>query len=99
MNTVKLRMQLAEDTASEYYDGDIQALLTDVKAAGGPRQFIEGGGLAIPYYKRREELQVVYGESDEEAAQYSDKQVFATYTDIFSDAIRRLNRKNGNGEL
>ncbi len=42
MNSIKLRHELAEETAKEYYEGNVQNLLADVKAAGSVEHFIEG---------------------------------------------------------
>lgn len=95
MNSVKTRQQLAEDIATEYYEGNVQNLLADVKAAGSVEYFIEGGALAVYYYDQRKELQEIFGQSDTEAAEYSDEKVWSTYKNVMGAAIQRLQNKWG----
>lgn len=95
MNSIKTRQTLAEDIATEHYEGNVQNLLTDVKAAGSPLQFVEGGGLAVYYYDQRKELQEIFGQSDAEAYEYSDNKVWSTYKTVMVAALNRLQARYG----
>lgn len=82
--------ETAKAIALGYYDNNIEALLADVDAAGGSVNFIQGGGLAIPYDTQRAELQEIYEQTEAEAAKYTNEQVFNTYIYVMSQAISLL---------
>lgn len=82
--------ETAKAIALSYYDNNIEALLADVDAAGGSVNFIQGGGLAIPYDTQREELAEIYEQTEAQAAKYTNEQVFNTYVYVMSQAIALL---------
>lgn len=102
MNTKKA-IENAKKHFLSYYDGDAVALLRDGEAVGGRfdcekgENLAGGGSFACYYWDERDAIREILEESEQEAARFSDDEVFKTYCHLAGrvyEVLKKEQEKN-----